>query len=149
MNPKTIDVNIPPAAREGSVIKVGKQGQPGATEPGDLFIRLKIKSHPIFTVTGDDITAEVPIAPWEAVLGATIAVPTIDGKAEMKIPPGAQGGQRLRLRGQGLNKRGGGRGDQYVKLKIVVPTHTTDREKQLLRDLSEASRFNPRAGWEK
>ena len=149
MNPKTIDVNIPPAAREGSVIKVGKQGQPGATEPGDLFIRLKIKPHPIFTVAGDDITAEVPIAPWEAVLGATIAVPTIDGKAEMKIPPGAQGGQRLRLRGQGLNKRGGGRGDQYVKLKIVVPTHTTDREKQLLRDLSEASRFNPRAGWEK
>jgi curved DNA-binding protein len=149
MNPKTIDVNIPPAAREGSVIKVGKQGQPGANEPGDLFIRLKIKPHPIFTVTGDDITAEVPIAPWEAVLGATIAVPTIDGKAEMKIPPGAQGGQRLRLRGQGLNKRAGGRGDQYLKLKIVVPTHTTDREKQLLRDLSEASRFNPRAGWEK
>jgi DnaJ-class molecular chaperone len=149
MNPKTIDVNIPPAAREGSVIKVGKQGQPGANEPGDLFIRLKIKPHPIFTVTGDDITAEVPIAPWEAVLGATIEVPTIDGKAEMKIPPGAQGGQRLRLRGQGLNKRAGGRGDQYLKLKIVVPTHTTDREKQLLRDLSEASRFNPRAGWEK
>src|SRR4030095_2500827 len=148
-NPKTSDVNIPPAAREGSVIKVGKQGQPGANEPGDLFIRLKIKPHPIFTVTGDDITAEVPIAPWEAVLGATIAVPTIDGKAEMKIPPGAQGGQRLRLRGQGLNKRAGGRGDQYLKLKIVVPTHTTDREKQLLRALGEASRFNPRAGWEK
>jgi len=149
MNPKTIDVNIPPAAREGSVIKVGKQGQPGANEPGDLFIRLKIKPHRIFTVSGDDLTAEVPIAPWEAVLGATIEVPTIDGKLEMKIPVGAQGGQRLRLRGQGLNKRAGGRGDQYIKLKVVVPTHASDREKQLFRDLSEATRFNPREGWEK
>jgi curved DNA-binding protein len=147
MNPKTIDVNIPPAARDGSVIKVGKQGQQGGQEPGDLFIRLKIKPHRIFTVSGDDITAEVPIAPWEAVLGATIEVPTIDGKAEMKIPPGAQGGQRLRLRGQGLNKRPGGRGDQYIKLKVVVPTHATDREKQLFRDLSETTKFNPRAGW--
>ena len=82
-------------------------------------------------------------------LGATIDVPTIDGKAEMKIPAGAQGGQRLRLRGQGLNKRGGGRGDQYVKLKVVVPTHPTDREKQLYRDLGEASHFDPRAGLEK
>jgi len=149
LSPKTIDVNIPPAAREGSVIKVGRQGQPGGTEPGDLFIKLKIKPHSNFTVSGDDITVEVPIAPWEAVLGATIEVPTIDGKAEMKIPAGAQGGQRLRMRGQGLNKRGGGRGDQYVKLKIVVPTHATDREKELYRDLSEASRLNPRAGWEK
>ncbi len=145
LSPKTIDVKIPPAAREGSVIKVGKQGQPGGSEPGDLFIKLKIKPHPIFTVSGDDITAEVAVAPWEAVLGASIEVPTIDGKAEVRIPAGAQGGQRLRLRGQGLNKRDGGRGDQYVKLKVVVPTHPTDREKQLYRDLGEASDFDPRA----
>ena len=149
LSPKTIDVNIPPAAREGSVIKVGQHGQPGTSEPGDLYIKLKIKPHSIFTVSGDDITAEVPISPSEAVLGATIDVPTIDGKAEMKIPAGAQGGQRLRLRGQGLNRRGGGRGDQYVKLKVVVPTHPTDREKQLYRDLGEASHFDPRAGMEK
>jgi DnaJ-class molecular chaperone len=149
LSPKTIDVNIPPAAREGSVIKVSKHGQAGASEPGDLYIKLKIKPHPIFTVSGDDITAEVPISAAEAVLGATIEVPTIDGKAEVKIPAGSQGGQRLRLRGQGLNRRGGGRGDQYVRLKVVVPTHPTDREKQLYRELSEASQFNPRAGWEK
>jgi DnaJ-class molecular chaperone len=83
------------------------------------------------------------------VLGATIAVPTIDGKAEVKIPAGAQGGQRMRLRGQGLNKRGGGRGDLYVKLKIIVPTHATEKEKQLYRELSDASHFNPRTGFEK
>jgi curved DNA-binding protein len=146
MSPRTIDVNIPPAAREGSVIKVKKHGHSGASagEPGDLFIKLKLKPHPTFTVSGDDITAEAPVSPWEAVLGATIEVPTIDGKAEVKIPAGAQGGQRLRLRGQGLNKRSGGRGDQYVKLKVVVPTHPSDREKQIYRDLSEASSFNPR-----
>ncbi|MEK6408058.1 MAG: J domain-containing protein [Acidobacteriota bacterium] len=150
LSPRTIDVNIPPAAREGSVIKVGKQAQSASGgAAGDLFIKLKIKPHPVFTVSGDDLTAEAPISPWEAVLGATIAVPTIEGKAEVKIPPGAQGGQRLRLRGQGLNKRGGGRGDQYVRLKVVVPAHPTEREKQLYRELGGASNFNPRAGWEK
>lgn len=150
LSPRTIDVNIPAAAREGSVIKVKKHGHSGksGSESGDLYIKLKIKSHPNFTVSGDDITTEVPISPWEAVLGATIEVPTIEGKAEVKIPAGAQGGQRLRLRGQGLNKRGGGRGDQYVKLKLVVPTHPTDREKQLYRELGEASHFNPRPGLE-
>jgi DnaJ-class molecular chaperone len=151
LSPKTIDVNIPPAARDGSVIRVSKQGQSGAdgAEPGDLYIKLKIKRHPIFTVSGDDVIAEVPISPWEAVLGATVDVPTIDGKAQVKIPAGAQGGQRLRLRAQGLNKRGGGRGDQYVKLRIVVPSHPTDRERELYRKLAGVSRFNPRAGWEK
>lgn len=149
--PKTIDVNIPAAAREGSVIKLKQQGQPGAkgSDSGDLFIKLKIKPHPIFNVSGDDITAEVPVSPSEAVLGATIEVPTIEGKADVKVPAGAQGGQRLRLRGQGLNKRSGGRGDQYVKLKVVVPTQPTDREQQLYRELGEASQFNPRAGWVK
>jgi DnaJ-class molecular chaperone len=151
LNPKTIDVNIPPGAREGSVIKVARQGQPGSggAEAGDLYIKLKVKPHNIFTVSGDDTTAEVPISPSEAVLGATIEVPTIDGKAEMKIPAGAQGGQRMRLRGQGLNKRGGGRGDQYVKLKIVVPTHPSEREKQLYEELTKATHFDPRAGWER
>lgn len=149
LSPRTIDVNIPAAAREGSVIKVSKHGQAGASEPGDLYIKLKIKPHPIFTVSGDDISVEVPVSASEAVLGATIEVPTIDGKAEVKIPAGSQGGQRLRLRGQGLNKRGGGRGDQYVRLKVVVPTHPTDREKELYRELNGASHFNPRAGWEK
>jgi DnaJ-class molecular chaperone len=149
LSPRTIEVNIPPAAREGSVVKIGKHGQPGPAGPGDLFVKLKIKPHSFFTVAGDDITAEVPVSASEAVLGATIEVPTIDGKAEVKIPPGSQGGQRLRLRGQGLNKRGGGRGDQYVRLKVVVPTHPTDREKELYKELSGVGRFNPRAGWEK
>jgi curved DNA-binding protein len=151
LNPKVIDVNIPPAAREGSVIKIAKQGQQGAAgnEAGDLYIRLKIKPHPVFSVSGDDINVEVPISPWEAVLGGSIEVPTIDGKAEMRIPAGAQGGQRLRLRGQGLNKRGGGRGDEYVRLRIMVPTHPNERERDLFKELSASSNFKPRAGWKK
>jgi DnaJ-class molecular chaperone len=146
LNPKTIGVNIPPGARDGSVIKVSKQGHrgTGGGDPGDLYIRLRIDPHPAFTVLGDDITVEVPIAPWEAVLGASIEAPSIDGKIELKIPAGAQGGQRLRLRGQGLNIRGGGRGDQYVKLKIVVPSSPTEKEKRLFKEMAEASRFNPR-----
>ncbi|HEY3135262.1 MAG TPA: J domain-containing protein [Blastocatellia bacterium] len=146
LSPRTLDVNIPPGARDGSVIRVGKQGQPGAggAEPGDLFITLRVKPHHLFTASGDDLTVEVPITSSEAVLGAAIEVPTIDGKGEMKVPAGAQGGQRLRLKGQGLNKQGGGRGDQYVKLKIVVPSHPTDREKKLYEELAKVSRFNPR-----
>jgi curved DNA-binding protein len=140
--PRTIDVKIPPGARDGSVIKVPRQGQPGANggESGDLFLKLRIKPHPIFSASGDDVTLESEIKPWEAVLGARIEVPTLDGKAEMRIPPGSQGGRRLRLRGQGLNKRGGGRGDQYVKLKIVVPTTPTEDEKRLYEELERLSR---------
>ena len=146
LNPKTIDVNIPPGARDGSVIKVSKHGHRGSGggEPGDLYIKLKIDSHIIFAVSGDDITAEVPIAPWEAMFGATIEAPSIEGKIELKIPAGTQGGQKLRLRGQGLNIRGGGRGDQYVKLKIVVPSSPTEKEKRLFKELAEISRFDPR-----
>lgn len=146
LSPKTIDVNIPPGARAGSVIKIPRQGQPGAggTEPGDLFVTLRLKPHPAFTVTGDDLTADVPLTPSEAVLGTTIEVPTIDGKGEMRVPAGSQSGQRLRLRGQGLNKRGGGRGDLYIRLKIVVPTHPNDREKQLYEELASVSQFKPR-----
>jgi DnaJ-class molecular chaperone len=146
MTPRVIDVKIRPGAREGAVIKVPRQGHPpiGRGEPGDLYIKLNVKPHSVFTVQNDDITAEIPITPAEAVLGAKIEVPTIDGKAEITIPPGSQGGQRLRLRGQGLNRRDGGRGDEYVKLKIVVPQDPTDREKNLYRELAQAGRDNPR-----
>src|SRR5262249_29704920 len=138
--PRTLDVNIPPGARDGSVIKIKGQGQ-----PGDLLVRLRVKPHPVFSVNGDDVSVEVPITPWEAALGATIEVPTIDGKVETRIQPGSQSGQRLRLRGQGLNKRGGGRGDEYLKLKMVVPPQPSEEEKELFRKLAGLSKFKPRA----
>ena len=145
--PKTFEVTIPAGVREGSIIRLAGQGEPGVGggPPGDLFLHVRIKPHRLFQLVGeDDVQIEFPVAPWEAVLGARVMVPTLDGPVEMTIPPGTQGGSRLRLRGQGLNKRGGGRGDQFVRLKIVIPPRPTPRERELFERLAAESRFDPR-----
>lgn len=146
LKPKTIEVNIPAGVRDGSTVRLAGQGGAGLSgaQAGDLYLRIRLRPHPVFTVRGDDLEVEMPIAPWEAALGATLQVPTIDGQVEMKIPPGAQRGQKLRLRGQGLNKRGGGRGNEYVRLKIVVPKDVMAEERRLYEELSRISDFNPR-----
>ena len=147
LKPKTIEVNIPPGVRDGSTIRLAGQGGTGSngSEPGDLYLRVRLRPHPVFMVKGDDLEVELPIAPWEAVLGARVEAPTIDGKVELKIPPGANSGQRLRLRNQGLNKRKGGRGDEYVRLKIVVPKDVSPEERRLYEELQRISRFEPRS----
>jgi curved DNA-binding protein len=145
--PKSLDVTIPAGVRDGSVIRLAGQGEPGTNgaKAGDLFLRVRIEPHRLFSIVGeDDVQIELPVAPWEAALGARVSVPTLEGSVDMTIPAGAQGGQRLRLRGQGLTRRGGGRGDQYVKLKIVIPSRLTPKEKELLEKLLAESRFNAR-----
>ena len=145
--PKSIEVTIPPGVRDSSVIRLAGQGEPGANgaPAGDLFLRVRLQPHRLFSIVGDnDVQIELPVAPWEAALGAKVSVPTLDGPVELKIPPGAQGGQRLRLRGRGLNRRRGGRGDQYVKLKIVIPPKPGPKERELFEKLAAESRFNPR-----
>ncbi len=139
---KAIDVRIPQGARDDSRIRI-PGGGPGG---GDLFVRLRQSPHSQFTVKGDDTETEAAITPWEAALGASIEVPTLDGKAEIRVPPGVGSGQRLRLRGQGLNKRDGSRGDHLVRLKIVVPKELTPAERKLFEELSKVSRFRPRNG---
>jgi curved DNA-binding protein len=139
---KTIDIRIPPGARHDARIRIPAGGPNG----GDLYVRLRQEPHPQFIVKGDDTEVEVPITPWEAALGATAEIPTLDGKAEIRVPPGIASGQRLRLRGQGLNIRGGGRGDHFARLKIVVPKELTDEERKLFQELSKASSFRPRNG---
>jgi len=139
---KTIDVRIPPGARQDSRIRIPGGGPNG----GDLYVRLQQQPHPLFTVKGDDTEVEVPITPWEAALGASIQVRTLDGKADVRVPPGIASGQRLRLKGQGLNMRGGGRGDHFVRLKIVLPKELTEAEKNLFEELAKVSHFNPRNG---
>jgi len=139
---KTIDIRIPPGARDDSRIRIPGGGPNG----GDLFVRLRQQPHPQFKVTGDDTEVEVSITPWEAALGARVEVPTLDGKAEIRIPPGIASGQRLRLKGQGLNVRGGGRGDHFMRVKIVVPKTLTEPEKKLFEELAKVSHFNPRNG---
>lgn len=147
VKPKTIEVNIPAGVRDGSTIRLPRQGGAGnnGSEPGDLYLHIRLFPHPVFNVTGDDdVEVEVPIAPWEAVLGAKVDVPTIDGRVEVTVPSGAKTRQRLRLRGQGLNKRNGGRGDEYVRLKIVVPPDVSAEERQLYEELKRVSKFQPR-----
>jgi curved DNA-binding protein len=145
--PKSLEVTIPAGVREGSVIRLAGQGEPGTNgaSTGDLLLHVRIRPHRLFAIAGDDdVQIELPVAPWEAALGAKVMAPTLDGPVEMKIPAGTQGGQRLRLRGQGLNRRGGGRGDEYVKIKIVIPPTLTPQEKELFEKLAAESRFNAR-----
>jgi DnaJ-class molecular chaperone len=139
---KTIDIRIPPGARDDSRIRIPGGGPNG----GDLYVRLRQEPHSRFVAKGDDTEVEVAIAPWEAALGANIEVPTLDGKADIRVPPGIAAGQRLRLKGQGLNVRGGGRGDHFIRLKIVVPKELTEAEKKLFEELSRVSHFKPRNG---
>jgi DnaJ-class molecular chaperone len=145
--PKSFDITIPAGVSNGSVIRLAGQGEPGkgGAPPGDLFLHVQLQPHRLFKVTGeDDIEVELPVAPWEAALGGRITVPTLDGEVEMKIPAGTQSGKKLRLRGQGLNRRESGRGDEYVKLKVVIPPKLTSKEKQLFEKLAAESQFNAR-----
>jgi curved DNA-binding protein len=159
---KSLEVTIPAGVRDGTVIRLAGQGEPGTGRSGtggagDLLLHVRLLPHPLFTLVGeDDVEIELPVAPWEAALGAKVRVPTLDGSAELTIPPGTQGGRRLRLRGQGLNRRGGGgrsaasRGDEYVRLKIVIPPGSgpsaslSPQEKELFQELARVSRFDAR-----
>lgn len=147
LRPKTIDVNIPSGVRDGSTVRLAGQGGAGSNgnESGDLYLHIRFRPHPVFSVNGDDLEVELPIAPWEAALGAKVEAPTIEGKVELTIPRGANTGQRLRLRGQGLNKRQGGRGDEYVRLKIVVAKEMSAEERRLYEELQRISGFKPRS----
>ena len=145
---RALDVTIPRGVRDGSVIRLAGQGEPGANgaPPGDLYLEVRIEPDAVFDlIDTDDVQVRMPIAPWEAVLGAKIIVPTLDGQVEMKVPAGTQAGRRLRLRGQGLNRRDGGRGDEYVELTIVIPPKLTVEEKRLFEKLAEESQFDARS----
>src|SRR5579885_785312 len=150
VRPKTMEVNIPAGVRDGATLRLAGQGGAGqgGAPAGDLYLHIRLSPHPVFTVSGDDIETEVAVAPWEAVLGAKIQVPTIDGRVEMNVPAGAQSGRRLRLRGRGLNRRKGGRGDEYVRLRVDVPREATDEERRLYEELRRVSSFDPRAATE-
>jgi molecular chaperone DnaJ len=114
--------------------------------PGDLYITTKVEDHPFFRREGDNIEIEVPLAVWEAALGAKIEVPTIDGRTSMKIPQGTKNGQKFRLREKGVvNSRTGQRGDQIVEVAIQAPDPRDERTRELLRELSKLQPEDPRA----
>jgi DnaJ-class molecular chaperone len=145
--PKHLEVKVPAGVQTGSKIRLAGQGMPGPTgEPGDLYLIPKIEAHRFFERRGDDLVCEVPVTYPEAALGAEIDVPTLDGKVTVKLPPGTSSGQQLRLAGKGMPRmRGGGRGDLYVRIRIVVPKNLTAEEEKLIARLGALRRDNPRA----
>ena len=145
--PETFEVRIPPGVDTGSRVRVpakGNAGLAGAAQ-GDLFIVTDVEPHPYFERKGDNIYVKVPVTVPEAALGAKVEVPTIDGPATIKIPPGTQSGQRLRLREKGApSLRGNARGDQFVEVQVVVPRVADERSKEILRELARLNPEDPR-----
>jgi curved DNA-binding protein len=136
---ETYQVKIPRGVREGQRIRLAGQGEAGegGGKSGDLFLRVRLARHPDFSVEGSDLVNEVKIAPWQAVLGDQIIVPTLEGNARLKLPPGTQGGQRFRLRGRGLPGVSGQRGDLYVVVQISVPKKLSEREREIWDQIAQ------------
>jgi curved DNA-binding protein len=137
---RLVDVQIPAGVTDGQALRIGAAGGRGA-----LILRVKLRSHPIFVLQGKDVQIELPLAPWEAALGAKVAVPTLGGTVELTIPAGAQAGQKLRLRGRGFP--GVPSGDQFVIVKIVTPSAETPQAKEAYERMRREFNFNPRAAW--
>ena len=143
---ETCQVKIPAGVGEGQKLRLAGRGEAGSSGggAGDLFLRVRLARHPDFEVDGHNLIYEVELAPWEAVLGASVEVPTLNGKVNIRIPPGTQTGQKLRVRGRGLLERGGGHGDLIVVAQIALPAKVSDGERTLWDQLARESEFKPR-----
>ena len=143
---QTLLVKIPPGVRESQLIRLVGKGQEGigGGEPGNLYLRVAFAKHPDFRVRGADLYYDLELAPWEAVLGATVHIRTLDGTASLKIPEGTMAGQSFRLHGKGLPTREKTRGDLYAIVAIEVPAHVTPEQRALWKQVAAASSFNPR-----
>ena len=128
---RSLAVTIPRGIRDGATLRMAGQGGRGSNggPPGDVFLRVRLTPHPRYRVAGDDLEMDLPLWPWQAVLGAEVRVDTPDGPVTLTVPPGTQSGQRLRLRGRGLPRGGDGRGDLYAVVRIVVPTRPSAAER--------------------
>lgn len=136
---KRLNVKIPAGAYDGMKIRLAGQGNPGPGGSGDLYLRIKLSSNGKYKLEGNDIVADLPISPWDAALGATKEIHTPGGTYSLKIPPGVSSGQRLRLKGRGLARKG----DFFAQIKIVMPKDLTDEQKRLFTELKKVSDFNP------
>ena len=144
--PRTFKVRIPPGAADGQRLRLAGRGGKGLNggRDGDLYINVALHAHPLFRVSGHDLYLDMPLAPWEAVLGASVEVPTMSGAVRLKVPPDTLGGRQLRLAGRGMPKPGGTHGDLFVIVQIVVPAAAGESERELFRQLAAASTFDPR-----
>ncbi len=143
---RTLNVKIPTGLREGQLIRLAGQGSAGVKggKAGDLYIEVGFKPHAFYRVDGRDLYVSLPVAPWEAALGATVKAPTPGGTVEVKVPPHSQGGHKLRLRGRGIP--GEPPGDLYLVLEVVLPASETERAKELYQTMARELAFNPRRG---
>jgi curved DNA-binding protein len=139
-------VTIPPGVTDGQRIRLTGQGGKGTGggARGNLYLVVRLAPHPRFRVEGHDIYVDLRLAPWEAALGASVAVDTPGGEAKLRVPPGTSSGKRLRLRGRGLPRKGGGAGDLFAEVRIMVPAKLTDEERRLFQELAAASTYDPR-----
>ncbi len=143
---ETYQVKVPSGVAAGQRLRLAGRGGAGSRggATGDLFLRVRLAKHPDFDVDEHNLICEAAIAPWEAVLGANISVPTLEARVNIKIPAGTQAGQKLRVRGHGLPLREGGKGDLIVVTRVEVPSQVTDAERELWEKLAKASSFKPR-----
>jgi len=141
------NVRIPPGVHEGQRIRLAGQGEPGAhgAEAGDLYLRVRMERHPDFNIQGSDLYCDLHLAPWEAVLGTQVTLPTLDCSTSLRIPPGTAADSVLRLRGLGLPKANQQRGDLYATARIKTPITTTAQERVLWEQLAKTSPFKPRS----
>ena len=139
---RTLQINTPPGVDSGTRLRVSKEGEMGrhGGPPGDLYLVISIKKHAIFTRVGNDILCEVPVTFIQALMGAEIEVPTLEGKARVKVPPGTPAGKVLTLKGRGMPfLHGRGHGDQKVTLRVEVPSHLSKRQRELLDEFNRLS----------
>jgi curved DNA-binding protein len=148
--PRTFRARIPKGASDGQRLRLPGKGGKGMNggRDGDLYLTITLHPHPLFRPNGADLYLDLPLAPWEAVLGATVEVPTLAGKVRLKVPPGTRAGQQLRLGGRGLPTPKGGAGDLFAIVQITVPTVVSERERALFQQLAQGSTFEPRGHFE-
>lgn len=145
--PKTFRIRIPKGVTDGQRLRLPQKGGSGINggRPGDLYVTMQFQSHPYFRVSKQDLYIDLPLAPWEAALGAAVEVPTLGGLVELNIPAGTVAGRKLRLTGRGLPDATGKHGDLYAIAKIDIPPRLSPRERELMQQLAAESSFNPRA----
>ena len=145
---KSLKVKIPAGIVDGERVRLKGQGGYGQGDAphGDLYLHIRLVPHPLFDVEGHNLVITVPLAPWEAALGAKVTVPTLTGKINLTIAPNSQAGARLRIKGKGMKTKTG-TGDMFALLKVVVPASANDEVKDLWQSLSEKTEFDPRAQW--
>jgi curved DNA-binding protein len=143
---QTVDVKLPAGVTDGQRIRLPGQGSPGAGggPRGNVYLVVRLAPHPRYRVDGRNLTVELPVAPWEAALGASVSLTTPGGSVQVRVPAGSSSGRRLRLRGRGLPNPKGTAGDLYAEVNIVLPPNPSEAERRLWEQLAEASRFDPR-----